>query len=282
VTRLALVQASRSEKTSGAAVECISNFDDYAQWTRVALADRPDLILWPESTCDGDAAREAWTQNRLRDLTRGTGTHLLVGSFVANPDSGLNTNSAVMLAPEGGVLGQYAKVRIVPFGEYLPVRPLLNWTVALGMPPRDLEPGRTYAPVPWPRGSVGVSICFESAFGDISRRMVLGGANVLGVLTSDGWVGREAAGLQHAAFAPLRAVETRRSVARAAATGISELIDPYGRPIRSLGMFQQGVVTGELPLRTEITPYVRLGDWPVTLAALILAAAALAGIRRRL
>lgn len=279
--RLALVQASRSEATSGAAVECISNFEDYARWTRTALAARPELILWPESTCEGDAARSAWTQIRLRDLTRGTDSHLLVGSFVADPESGQNTNSAVMLTPEGGLLGQYAKVRIVPFGEYLPARPLLGWTVSMGMPATDLAPGKAWTPITWPRGKVGVSICFESAFGDISRQLTLGGANLLAVLTSDGWVGRESAGLQHAAFAPLRAVETRRGVARAAATGISELIDPYGRPIRSLGMFRQGVVTGELPLRTEITPYVRLGDWPVTLSALILAAAALVGTRRR-
>ncbi len=279
--RLALVQASHSEATTVASVECVSNFEDYAQWTRTALAEKPELILWPEAACKDDAAREAWTQVRLRDLTRGTGTHLLVGSFVVDPDSGQDTNAAVMLSPEGAVLGQYAKVRIVPFGEYLPARPLLGWTVAMGMPATDLAPGRSWTPVPWPRGRVGVSICFESAFGDISRRLVLGGANMLAILTSDGWVGREAAGLQHAAFAPLRAVETRRGVARAAATGISELIDPYGRPIRTLAMFRQGVVTGELPLRTDITPYVRLGDWPVTLAALILAAAALAGTRRR-
>lgn len=275
--RLSLVQASRSEATSGAAVECISNFDDYAQWTRAALAEQPDLILWPESTCDGDAARNAWTQTRLRDLTRGSNSHLLVGSFVADPETGQNTNSAVMLGPEGNLLGQYAKVRIVPFGEYLPARPLLGWTVNMGMPATDLLPGKSWTPVPWSRGQVGVSICFESAFGDISRRLTLSGANMLAVLTSDGWVGRQSAGLQHATFAPLRAVENRRSVARAAATGISELIDPYGRTVRSLPMFQQGIVTGELPLRTELTLYTRLGDWPVTLAVLVLAAAALVG-----
>jgi apolipoprotein N-acyltransferase len=189
-----------------------------------------------------------------------------------------------MLSPQGRVLGQYAKVLIVPFGEYLPLRPLLRWTERLGMPSEDLLAGKQWTPLSWTRGRVGVSICFESAFGAVSRAHVRQGANLLAVLTSDGWAGRKAAGLQHASFAPLRAVETRRSVARAAATGVSQLIDPYGRPHRALPMFTKGVAVVDLPLRSDLTPFVQLGDWPVGLSWLLLAglplARALAGRRR--
>jgi apolipoprotein N-acyltransferase len=171
------------------------------------------------------------------------------------------------------VLGQYAKVLIVPFGEYLPLRPLLRWTERLGMPSEDLQAGKEWTPLTWERGRVGVSICFESAFGPVSREHVARGANLLAVLTSDGWAGRRAAGLQHASFAPLRAVENRRTVARAAATGVSQLIDPYGRPHRVLPMFTKGVAVADLPLRTDLTLYTRLGDWPVCLAWLLLVGA---------
>jgi apolipoprotein N-acyltransferase len=109
------------------------------------------------------------------------------------------------------------------------------------------------------------------------------GATLLGVLTSDGWVGRTEVAYQHAAFAPLRAVETRRAVARAAATGVSQFIDPYGRRIRSIPLFQKGIALAEVPHRTDRTLYSRLGDWPVGLAWVILAlAAAFTQIRKRL
>lgn len=279
--RIALVQASESRKTAGAAVECISPLAEYEARTKTALQSGAELVVWPESACEGDAVNDPQVRRRLGDLLWGTRAHLLAGSFVYHRDSGMTTNSSVMLSPRGQILGQYAKVLIVPFGEYLPLRPLLRWTERLGMPADDLLAGDKWAPVPWERGSVGVSICFESAFGFISRRHVNQGANLLAVLTSDGWAGRDMAGLQHATFAPLRAVETRRSVARAAATGVSQLIDPYGRVVQELSMFKKGVVMGDLPLRKDITLYARLGDWPVALAWVILVGGYFRGFRRR-
>ena len=279
--RVALVQASESQKAAGAAVVCVSPLEEYESRTRTALQSGAELVVWPESACEGDAVNSPEVRRRLIDLLWGSKAHLLVGSFVDQPESGMTTNSSVMMSPRGRILGQYAKVLIVPFGEYLPFRPLLRWTERLGMPAQDVRAGDKWAPVPWERGKVGVSICFESAFGFISRMHVNQGANLLAVLTSDGWAGRDTAGLQHAAFAPLRAVETRRSVARAAATGVSQLIDPYGRPIQQLSMFKKGVVIGDLPLRTDITLYARLGDWPVALAWLVLVITYFRGYFRR-
>ena len=97
-----------------------------------------------------------------------------------------------------------------------------------------------------------------------------GRADLLAILTSDGWIGRVAAGYQDYAFAPLRAVENRRAIARSAATGISALIDPYGRPLQAIPMFRKGILVGDLPLRTGLTPYARLGEWPVMLLGILL------------
>ncbi len=278
--RAAVVQASESRQSTGAAVVCISPPWEYEDRTAEAVRQGAELIAWPETACETDLV--AWPSARvnLARLLAPGGAHLLAGNWVRDQETRQETNSAVMLSPDGNVLGRYAKVQIVPFGEYLPLRPLLGWTTRLGMPATDLRPGRSWVPVPWPRGRVGVSICFESAFGGISRRMIHQGANLLAVLTSDGWAGRDAAGRQHAAFAPLRAVEVRRSVVRAAATGISALLDPYGRPLRQIPMFTRGVAVAELPLRTDRTLYAVLGDWPVPLSAVLLLAAVLLPARR--
>ena len=281
MVRAGVVQASESRQTEGAAVECVSPFEEYEARTRELLRQRPELVAWPETACVADVVNSPMVRSRLFDLLGRSDAHLLTGSFVVDPPSGQTTNSAAMVSPRGRILGQYAKVLIVPFGEYLPARPLLSWTTRLGMPESDLKGGTRFAPLSWARGSVGVSICFESAFGEVSRRMVREGANLLAVLTSDGWAGRTTAGRQHAAFAPLRAVEQRRSLARAAATGVSQLLDPYGRPLRSLPMFEKGVLVADLPLRTERTLYSYLGDWPVLLAWIVLLAPPLSRLQRR-
>jgi apolipoprotein N-acyltransferase len=279
LTKVAVVQASES-RAMGPAVVCVSPLEEYEKLTKQALKQGAQLVVWPESACEQDAVNDPVVLRRLRDLLWGSETHLLAGSFVVHPESGMTTNASVMLAPGGRILGRYAKVLIVPFGEYLPFRPLLRWTERLGMPSQDMRAGERWSPVPWKRGKVGVSVCFESAFGYVSREHVRQGANMLAVLTSDGWAGRTTAGRQHAAFAPLRAVETRRSIARAAATGISQLLDPYGRPARSLPMFTKGIAVADLPLRTDRTLYTLLGDWPVAGAWLLLLGAPLAARRR--
>jgi apolipoprotein N-acyltransferase len=126
-----------------------------------------------------------------------------------------------------------------------------------------------------------MTICFESAFPSAVRASVREGANLLAISTSDGWTDRATAGHQHAAFAALRAVENRRSVARAAATGVSQLIDPHGRVLAMVPMFEQGILLHDLPLREDLTFYSRWGDWPVGLAWLILFLALVVVVRSR-
>jgi apolipoprotein N-acyltransferase len=277
---VAVVQSSESHRVSGAAVECVSPAWEYDERTRQVLREQTDLVLWPESARTDDVVHSDATRAGFHRLLNASGAHLLTGSFVRDEASDQTTNSGVMFSPGGEVLGSYAKVLIVPFGEYLPLRPLLRWTEALGMPSTDLKAGKEFRPLPWARGRVGVSICFESAFGNVSRAHVRQGANLLAILTSDGWQGRESAGLQHAAFTPLRAIENRRSVARAAATGVSELVDPYGRIMQLIPIHTKGSARAVLPLRSDLTLSTRLGDWPVLLSALILGAALIA--RRRM
>jgi apolipoprotein N-acyltransferase len=107
---------------------------------------------------------------------------------------------------------------------------------------------------------VGVSICFESLFPQISRLETLDGACTLVVITNDAWFGRTQAARQHLMMSQLRAVENSRYVIRGAATGISAIIDPWGRVRNQLSIFEQGIVRGYFRPRSILTPYARLGD----------------------
>jgi apolipoprotein N-acyltransferase len=191
---------------------------------------------------------------------------LIVGSNDAL--GGKRYNRAFLIARDGRLRGGYAKRHLVPYGECVPLRQWFPFLEALHATPFDLTPGEGYFPM---RGDhrLGAVICFESAFPGISRAITRSGAEILVEITNDTWFKRTSAAAQHAAMAPLRAIETRRGLARSTATGISTLVDDHGRVRRRLGLFQEGYLLDRLPLRRDVTAYVRLGDWPVVLAALL-------------
>jgi apolipoprotein N-acyltransferase len=104
-------------------------------------------------------------------------------------------------------------------------------------------------------------ICYEGVFPALVRRFVQNGARLLVNMTNDAWFGRTSGPLQHLAMYPLRAVEHRTAVVRAANTGVSAFIAPSGRIGKTLGLFERGVLIAPVPLRTRETLYTRLGDW---------------------
>lgn len=118
---------------------------------------------------------------------------------------------------------------------------------------------------------IGVAICYESIYGEYFTEYVRAGAQLMAVITNDGWWGDTPGHRQHLSYARLRAIETRRSIARSANTGISALINQRGDVVQSLGWDEQGLLVGELESSEYLTPYVRYGDWVVRLSWLILA-----------
>jgi hypothetical protein len=162
-----------------------------------------------------------------------------------------------VLDPQGEVVGQYAKRRLVPFGE------------------AGLRPGRERVAVWAGPGVIGPIICYESAFPFLVRGLVAGGAEVIALATNDGWFGTSAGPAQHAAHAVLRAVETGRTVVRSANTGASMLIRPDGVVVGALAVGTEGVLAAAVPVGGRTTPYVRWG-WllgPLAVAVWLIAAA---------
>jgi len=157
----------------------------------------------------------------------------------------------------------YHKVHLVPFGEFVPLRDKLPFLRNYGIREVDVLPGEHPSEIQIENARIRICICFESLFPQMTR----GGTHLLFVVTNDAWFGQTQAARQHLMMAKLRAVENRRYLVRAAASGISAFIDPYGRTIGELGLFKQGTLTQQVRSRSALTAYASFGDWFAYLCA---------------
>ncbi|MGH7943552.1 MAG: apolipoprotein N-acyltransferase [Opitutaceae bacterium] len=253
--------------------------------TLEAAALRPDLIVWPESVMPlsvrGDEVAKAFVET----LVKRANVPLLLGSnAVENPGTATEQwfNAALLVTPDGGVAERYyAKRQLVPFGEYVPLRPLLGWLnkfVPIGE--GDFGRGEDSSPLIVPlRGQpavVGPLICFEDIFPSLARHSAIAGASVLAVLTNNGWFGEGGAAYQHAAHSVLRAVETRRPLIRCGNGGWSGWIDEFGA-VRSVVTNESGTIYFRGVRAMDVTRdtrwverksfYTEYGDWFVLVCA---------------
>ncbi|MCS6861914.1 MAG: apolipoprotein N-acyltransferase [Abditibacteriales bacterium] len=239
------------------------NIAVFAELTERAVQQRqPALVVWPETVVLLPWSRFPDVQQWLCQSARDWKAGLVTGS-VDRDEQKRGYNIAVSLSSRGNVKGIYQKVRLVPFGEYIPLR----WFPLRGML-RFLEPevsaGVSVHPLPTDVGNVGALICFESMFPDLSRQLARSGAEWLVVMTNDDWFSGTSAPDDHAAMSVFRAIETRRWVVRAANTGISLFVDECGRIIATLGWNQRDTLTRRVRHHEAgggETLYVRYGDW---------------------
>ena len=169
-------------------------------------------------------------------------------------------NTAYLLDPGGDILGAYNKVHLVPFGEYVPLQQYLPFIHKLTEQSGDFYAGTKGNTIVFNQSRIGVQICFEAIFPELSRAMVKNGANIIINITNDAWFGRSSAPFQHFSMIKFRAVENKRSVARAANTGISGFIDPCGRVLASTSLYEDSYLTRRIPLCDTMTVYTRYGD----------------------
>lgn len=225
------------------------------------------LLVWPETALPFYAQSSPLFSELVEGLVKKRGCWLLTGApyYESAPAVGARYyNSAILVSPQGEISARYDKQHLVPFGEYIPFRRLLGLDELLGPLVEsvgDFSPGQLTEPLAGQGARVGVLICFESIFPELARKWVDGGANLLVNITNDAWFGRSSAPWQHFSMAVFRAVETRRSLARAANTGISGFVDPLGRLLERSALFRPCYLRAELPLLTIETFYVRYGHW---------------------
>jgi apolipoprotein N-acyltransferase len=246
---------------------------------------RPDLIVWGESSVGTDIDRQPVLYRQIRRLAAATGAQVLVNQDASLPD-GARSKVALLIGPHG-IAGSYTKTRLVPFGEYIPLRGALGWIAGISQAAAsNMVPGdgahlvhatdRLGRPLP-----LGVLICFESAFPDMSRVDTDRGAQLIVYQTSDSTFQRSWAPAQHAALSAVRAAETGRPVVQAALTGDSVAFDARGRLLALMTASQRGVTVVRLglPPAGARTLYDRLGDYVPWVATGIVLVAAITGFQ---
>ncbi|WP_405932925.1 apolipoprotein N-acyltransferase [Streptomyces sp. NBC_00827] len=243
--------------------------------TRTLAGQDVDLIVWGESSVGFDLADRPDLANRIAALSRLTGADVLVNVDARRSDRPGIYKSSVLVGPEGPTGDRYDKMRLVPFGEYVPARSVLGWATSVGKAAgEDRRQGTEQVVMNVGNGlRVGPMVCFESAFPDMSRHLAQDGAEVLLAQSSTSSFQKSWAPEQHASLAALRAAETGRSMVHATLTGVSAVYGPSGERVGSwLGTDAATTMVYEVPLARGVTPYVRFGDWPVHAALLVLAA----------
>ncbi len=269
ILTVSVVQPSLTHAVNPAPDYVARAFEVHRQMSLEAARHSPDLVVWPETALTAVISEAGWG-GLISKLASETGTSYLVGGYdsAEDPFEARSYNAAHLYGPDGRKLGVYRKVRLVPYGEFVPLREKLPWLRNYGIRDVDVLAGRSHKPLRLARSKIGVAICFESLFPGILRGEVRQGAQALFVLTNDSWFGKTQAAKQHLMMARLRAVETGRYVVRAASTGISAIIAPNGRICESVGMFKKGLITDRIYLYGAETAYVRWGDWFAYLCAL--------------
>ncbi|WP_225839084.1 apolipoprotein N-acyltransferase [Streptomyces sp. NK08204] len=250
-------------------------FDREEQLTRQLAGQRVDLVVWGESSIGFDLADRPDLARRIAALSRATGADVLVNVDAHRSDRPGIYKSAVLVGPDGPTGERYDKMRLVPFGEYVPARSVLGWATSVGKAAgEDRRRGSGQVVMNVGHGlRIGPLICFETAFPDMSRHLAEDGADVLLGQSATSTFQQSWAPAQHASLGALRAAETGRPMVHATLTGVSAVYGPAGQRLGPwLGTDASAARVYDVPLAHGLTPYVRYGDWPVHGALLVLAA----------
>lgn len=247
----------------------------YANLTQEASKDHPGLIVWPETATPRAINKDPRLYAEVRQIARVSGTYLLLGSaqqqkFEVKGSRQLKyLNSAFLIPPEvqRAKNQRYDKIRLLPFGEYLPLKGTVPWSYVKVPNIGGYVPGKEFTVFQVPDFRFSVAICWESIFPDLVRRFVKNGAQLMVNITNEAWFGKTAAPYQFLSMNVFRAVENRVYLVRCANTGVSCIIDPYGRLVDRVkdemdrDIFVRGVLSRTVIPFDSKTLYTLYGDW---------------------
>jgi len=260
---VALIQANvpQEEKWDPAERDRIER--EHVAMTRRAAENGARLVVWSESSIPISLTQHPDYAARLSSLAKETGSDLLVGSvaYEEGPAGRFPYNSVFSVVAGQGVAGRYDKRKLVPFGEYVPLKKLLFFLEPLVEEASDFHAGDPDGGILRAAGvKLGILICYEAIFPELARREAGQGAGVLVNMTNDAWYGDSAMPRQHLAQAVLRAVENRRFLLRCANTGISAVVEPSGRIRAEAALDQPAILSARVSSSSRRSVYTSIGD----------------------
>jgi len=235
-----------------------------------------DLIVWPETAAPGYFGKRLDDIKLVLKLADSLGAHIVLGARDYEKLGYKNYkyfNTVFLVTPARGVVDEYHKIQLVPFGERLPFDDIFPRLRGINLGQGRFSPGREYKIFQVGQVKLAPLVCFESIFPRLVRRFVNNGAGLLINITDDGWYGRTSGQFQHAEMAILRCIENRISLVRCANTGVSMFVDPYGRVSGRTRTFVRVTESASIPLRIGETFYSRHGDvfaWTVVIISFAL------------
>jgi apolipoprotein N-acyltransferase len=268
--RVGLIQGNVPQTEKWDPSRAAAIFERYLRMTRAAAAEGAEFIIWPESATPFYFDEDPRSAHRVRQLVSDIQVPLLFGTDEVEPgDPPKYYNSAFILSESGATAAVYRKMFLVPFGEYVPFGTLLSFVGPLVDAVSAFSPGQRVTMLPVDGHMVSTAICYEVVYPHLIRQGVLHGAELLTTITNDAWYGETSAPWQHFDLATMRAIEQGRYLARAANTGISGIVDPYGRVTLRTNLFETVAPIGEVRLIRELTVYAKIGDIAAQLAVLL-------------
>jgi apolipoprotein N-acyltransferase len=256
------------EKSTGDMKELTARHFEMTELALRRLPDngRPRLVIWPESPMNFTYGTDEQLRERLADFAKANHTSIILNSQEAAPNKGIY-NSALLINEAGKLVAQYDKIRLLPFGEYVPLPRWFPGAGLIGAIVGDFTPGTNYRLMPAGQINAGVFICIESAYPSIARTFTSEGADVLINISNDGYLGPTAVRRQHLANAIFRAVENGRPVLRVTNTGITAFIMPTGAVQDATASFERDVRVWALWKSYGQTFYTKHGDLFVGICA---------------
>ena len=256
----ALLQPNISQQMRWDEANVLDIYNRMIGMTEEAAKKGAEVVVWPESTVPLSYTETPFFRDSIEQLSRDLRIDILLGSVATDPARPGRLWNSAFLVSGGRTIGHYDKIRLVPFGEYVPMRRVLFFAEKLVRAVGEFEFGTNDRPL---EGKLryGPAICYEIVYPQIPLVQTRNGADVVVTITNDAWYDGTSAPAQHLQQARLRAVETDRYLLRAATTGISAFVDPAGRIVSSIPMGRPGILYAKFEPRTGTTPYVRFGDW---------------------
>ncbi len=256
-------------------------FRQYLEMTRRAIGQGAQVVLWPESSTPFFFEEDRPGAEMVRAIARESKVPILLGSDQIDRSTTPPSyfNSAFLLRSDGSTGGVYRKMHLVPFGEYVPLKNLLFFASRLVENVSDFSAGDAAVLLPVRGHLVSTAICYEIVYPNLVRQAA-SSSELITTITNDAWFGLTSAPYQHFAQASMRAIENGRYLVRSANTGISGIVDPYGRVRARTNVFEPAVVVGEARFIRTQTVYARVGDVFANVSALVTLAGLLL-VRRR-